>query len=151
MNQSIGFAPVAALMFAAGVGVPIVAALNAGLGRDLDSPTGATWALFAVGFAISGVIALSVGLPPRAAYLAARPYQYGAVIFMVIYILSITWSAPRIGLGNAIFFVLVGQIAAASAIDHFGLLGAAPSAFTPKRALGVVIMAIGLYFARKPG
>ena len=55
-----------------------------------------------------------------------------------------------IGLGNAIFFVLLGQIVAAAIIDHFGLLGAIQSAITPKRALGLVVMAVGLYLARKP-
>ena len=50
----------------------------------------------------------------------------------------------------AIFFVLLGQIVAAAVIDHFGWLGAIQTAMTPKRAIGIAVMALGLYLARKP-
>jgi transporter family-2 protein len=69
---------------------------------------------------------------------------------VVFYVLSVTWSAPRIGVGNAIFFVLLGQIVAAAAIDHFGLFGAAKTVITLQRAIGLVVMAIGVYLAKKP-
>jgi transporter family-2 protein len=69
---------------------------------------------------------------------------------MLFYATSVAYAAPRIGLGNAIFFVLLGQIVAAAAIDHFGWLGAIQSALTPKRVLGIAVMAVGLYLARKP-
>ena len=59
-------------------------------------------------------------------------------------------AAPKIGIGNAIFFVLLGQLAAAAAIDHFGLWGAMKSTLTPRRAAGIAVMALGVYLARKP-
>ena len=63
---------------------------------------------------------------------------------------SVTWSAPRIGVGNAIFFVLLGQLIAAATIDHFGLFGALKTELTARRALGLVVMAVGVYLAKKP-
>jgi transporter family-2 protein len=69
---------------------------------------------------------------------------------MLFYALSVTWAAPRIGVGNAVFFVLLGQLVAAAAIDHFALWGAMPSALTGRRLAGIVVMALGVYLARKP-
>jgi transporter family-2 protein len=62
----------------------------------------------------------------------------------------VTWSAPRIGVGNAIFFVLLGQLIAAAIIDHFALFGAARTTLTIQRAIGLLVMAVGVYLAKKP-
>jgi bacterial/archaeal transporter family-2 protein len=45
---------------------------------------------------------------------------------------------------------LLGQLAAAAAIDHYGLWGAVQTAITPRRIAGIAVMAIGVYLARKP-
>ena len=68
---------------------------------------------------------------------------------MAFYVLSVTWIAPHFGVGNAIFFVLLGQLAAAAAIDHFGLFGArvTPLGFT--RAAGIALMAAGLALTQR--
>ena len=141
---------IALLMFAAGVGIPVLAALNANLGQQIGSPVAAGTILFAAGLVITSIALAIAGVPPRAAFAGVPPYLYGVAVFMVFYILSITWSAPRIGLGNAIFFVLLGQMVAAAAIDHFGLFHAIPSALTGRRAAGLMVMAFGVYLARKP-
>ena len=67
----------------------------------------------------------------------------------LFYILSITYAGPKMGIGNAVFFVLLGQIVAAAAIDHFGLWGAIKSEITPRRIAGIVLMAAGVYLARR--
>jgi transporter family-2 protein len=90
------------------------------------------------------------GLPPPQAWSGAPWWSYAAAVGVVAYVLSVTWSAPRIGVGNAIFFVLLGQLIAAAAIDHFGLFGALHTPLTAKRALGLLVMAIGVYLAKKP-
>lgn len=150
MTHGSSFWPIALLMFATGIGIPILATLNAGLGYQLSNAPTATFILFGIGFVVSGIIAASVGFPPRSAFSGGEPYRYLAALFMVFYILSVTWSAPRIGLANAIFFVLLGQMVAAATIDHFGLWGALKTTLTPRRAVGILIMAVGLYLARKP-
>jgi len=48
-----------------------------------------------------------------------------------------------------VFFVLLGQLAAAAAIDHYGLWGALKAEITVRRVIGIVVMAIGVYLARK--
>jgi transporter family-2 protein len=142
--------PIALLMFVAGIGIPVMATLNAGLGRSLESPVAATVVLFGIGLVlVSGVLAFA-GVPQASRFAAAPPQFYCGAALVVFYVLSITWAAPRIGLGNAIFFVLVGQLVAAATIDHFGLFGALKSTLTLKRALGIALMGAGVYLARKP-
>ena len=89
----------------------------------------------------------ALGLP-KSGWFAAHPLYYAGGVLVAFYILAVTFSAPRIGVGNAIFFVLVGQIVAATLIDHFGLFGARISPLTVQRGIGIALMAAGAYFAR---
>lgn len=149
-SQSGAFLPIAAMMFAAGIGIPIFAALNAGLGQQLGGPIAATAVTFGVGLVIALIVLALTGLPDRAAFTFEQPWLWIGAVFMLFYATSVAFAAPRIGLGNAIFFVLLGQIVAAAAIDHFGWLGAIQTALTPKRLIGIAVMAFGLYLARRP-
>ena len=148
-SQSGAFLPIAAMMFAAGIGIPIFAALNAGLGQQLGGPLAATAVTFAIGLVIALALLLLTGLPDRSTLTFEQPWLWVGAVFMLFYGTSVAFAAPKIGLGNAIFFVLLGQIVAAAAIDHFGWLGTIQSSLTPKRLLGIAVMAAGLYLARK--
>ena len=149
-SSSPAFLPLAAMMFAAGLCSPVFAALNAGLGQQLGGPVAATAVTFAIGFVIATAMLVFTGFPAASTFTFERPWLWIGAVVMLFYATSVAYSAPRIGLGNAIFFVLLGQIVAAAIIDHFGLLGSIQSAITPKRALGLAVMAFGLYLARKP-
>lgn len=144
------FLPIAAMMFAAGIGIPVFAAFNAGLSKQLGGPVAANAAAFAVGLVIALVLVALTGFPQREAFHFGTPYVWFGAVFVLSYGISVTYAAPRIGLGNAIFFVLLGQIVAAATIDHFGWLGSIQSSLTAKRMLGIGVMAVGLYLARKP-
>lgn len=136
------------LMFLAGIGIPVMAALNGGLGARLASPAAASLILFCLAAAISAVVLAFTGWPAKP--VAAIPPQYFAGgIFVAFYALSITWAAPRIGVGNAVMLVLLGQLCAAALIDQFGWLGVVRSPITIKRALGIAFMIAGVFLARK--
>jgi transporter family-2 protein len=151
MPGQANFLSIAALMFVTGIGIPIMATLNSGLGRQIDSPAAATFILYAVGLGLSlGVMLVAGGFPAAEKFRGISPLFYSGAVFVVFYIFSITWAGPKIGIGNAVFFVLLGQLIAAAAIDHYGLWGAVQSAITPKRVLGIAVMALGVYLARKP-
>lgn len=149
-SQSSAFLPIAAMMFVAGIGIPVFAAFNSALGKQLGSPIAATAAAFAIALVIALALVAVTGFPPATAFTFETPHIWFGALFILFYGISVTYAAPRIGLGNAIFFVLLGQIVAAAAIDHFGWLGAIQTVMTPKRALGIAVMAVGLYLARKP-
>ncbi|MFA7601775.1 MAG: DMT family transporter [Novosphingobium sp.] len=145
------FIGIAALMIIAGIGIPLMATLNAGLGKQLASPAAATFILYVVGVVLAtGVLLAAGGMPSVEKFRGIGPHFYMGAVFVVFYIVTMTWAAPRIGVGNAVFFVLLGQLVAAAAIDHYGLWGAVRSAITGKRVLGIAVMALGVYLARKP-
>ncbi len=136
----------AALMLVAGLGIPIMAALNGGLGGKLQNPALATTILLLVGLLIAITFLFAVEGTPSKLYVASTPwYYYFGGFFVMFYILSITWVAPRFGVANAVSFVLLGQLIAMSFIDHYGFFGAQQYTLTPKRIAGLVLMAAGVF------
>ena len=138
----------ALIMLAAGIGIPTLAALNAALGRHMHAPAAAALVLFAVAFTCALVVTLITG--PRALLGVAgapRHLLLGGVL-VAFYVLSVTYIAPHFGVGNAIFFVLLGQLISAAAIDHFGLFGAQVSPLTLTRAAGIGVMAVGVWITQ---
>ena len=140
----------AATMLAAGVGVPMLAALNAQLGVRLGSPAAAATMLFSVALVASLlVLAVTAGLAPLASIPGQPPHLFLGGLLVAFYVLSVTWIAPRFGVGNAIFCVLLGQMVSASVIDHFGLMGAQPRPVDMVRLCGLALMAGGLALTQR--
>ena len=106
----------ALIMLAAGIGVPVLAALNAHLGKFLGSPLLAVTTLLFVAFFTSLAALLSSSELAIASILSAPKYLFLAGLLMVFYILSITTIAPNFGIGNAVFFVLIGQLVSAAVL-----------------------------------
>ena len=136
----------AVLMLLAGVGIPVMAALNAELGGKLQSPALAATILFIVGMVASiGYMLIFEGLPKTLIAANTPIYFYLGGLFVVFYILGITWVAPKFGIGNAVSFVLLGQLISMMTIDQFGLMGAPQSPITTQRVAGLIFMAIGVF------
>ena len=133
----------------AGILIPILASLSGSLGRAIGSPVSA---------AVVTVTVAALGVYCVAAFSGANFSQFKllqtpapqllAGLCMSFYIVSITFLAPRFGVGNAIMFVVAGQIIASAAIDHFGLLGAVRHPIDAMRALGLVVMIVGVVIAQ---
>src|SRR5689334_4865835 len=105
-------------MLTAGIGIPLLAALNAQLGGKIGSPAAAATVLFAVAFfAALAMLMLTAGLAPLALVSAQPKHLLLGGLLVAFYVLSVTWIAPRFGVGNAIFCVLLGQLISATAID----------------------------------
>ncbi|MEM6762118.1 MAG: DMT family transporter [Pseudomonadota bacterium] len=133
----------------AGIAVPLMAALNAQLGTKLANPFAAAAVLCVVAFLtclcafyVAGGSITMLRWPPLSA-------AYGAGALFTVYIASITFLAPRIGVGNAVFLVLLGQLVSSAAIDHFGLFGAERYPLDWKRMAGLALMTAGILLARK--
>jgi transporter family-2 protein len=134
------------IMIVAGIGIPVMATLNGGLGARLQSPTLAAAILFFVGlvFAVTYLL-VTEGVPERIFHANTPVYYYFGGFFVLFYVLTVTWIAPRFGISNAIAFVLLGQMIAMSLIDHFGLLGAQRFALDPQRMAGLAMMVVGVF------
>ena len=139
----------AVVMLLAGVGIPVLAALNAGLGSRIGSPAAAATVLFVVAFSVSLLVAMLVGRQGFAQIPAAPKHLLLAGFLVAFYILSITFIAPHFGVGNAVFFVLVGQLFSAAAIDHFGLFGAQVAPLGAARAAGIALMCAGVWLTQQ--
>jgi transporter family-2 protein len=140
----------ALIMLAAGIGIPVLAALNAALGQRLGSPVAAGVILFLVALATTLVVFLVSGASLKGA-LSAPPHLFLAGTLVAFYVLTITWVAPTFGVGNAVFFVLIGQLISAAIIDHYGLFGAAQHPLTLARAGGIGVMAAGVFLTQIAG
>ncbi len=139
----------ALIMLAAGIGIPTLAALNAALGRYMGSPSAAAFILFTVALVTAALAMLITGPQALARVSGAPRHLFLGGVLVAFYVLSITYIAPTFGVGNAVFFVLIGQLISAAAIDHFGLFGAQISPLTLTRAAGLAIMGIGIWVTQQ--
>jgi transporter family-2 protein len=137
-------------MLIAGIGIPIMGALSAGLGVRFQNPSVAPVMLCFVGLVLAVIFLVLVEGVPTSLPTARVPIQYYlAGFFIFLYTLSITWVGPRFGIGNAIAFVLLGQLISMTVIDHFGLLGAIQYPLSLQRLLGLLLMALGIFLVVK--
>ncbi|AXI47452.1 hypothetical protein C1J03_16425 [Sulfitobacter sp. SK012] len=139
----------AIIMLIAGIGIPVLAALNAQLGGRIGSPAAAATVLFIIAFSVSLAVTLMTGPQGFARMIGAPKHLFLAGLLVAFYILSITYIAPHFGIGNAVFFVLLGQLISAAAIDHFGLFGAQISPLGLARAGGIALMAAGVWLTQQ--
>jgi transporter family-2 protein len=131
---------------AVGALIPVMAVLNARLGRVLAVPNHAAVILFAVGLATAVLVSLlSTGrLPSITALRGAQWADFAGGAIVAAYVLSITFLAPRFGVGNAILFAVCAQVITSALIDHFGLLGAQIRPVSSLRSAGLIVMLLGL-------
>ena len=136
----------ALLMCIAGIGIPIMAAFNSRLGTMIHSTALATTILFVVAAVVSLIyLFLSGGMPK---YYVQEPIPilfYFGGLFVIFYILSITWVAPKFGVGNAVSLVLLGQLISMAVIDHFSLFGVICCSLSIERLIGLIFMIIGVF------
>jgi len=139
----------ALIMLLAGIGIPILAALNAALGTRLGNPAAAAVVLFMVALLAALAVFALTGAHGLDRVAAAPKYLFLAGVLIAFYVLSITFIAPHFGIGNAVFFVLIGQLISAAAIDHFGLFGAQATALSAARIGGIALMAAGVWLTQQ--
>ncbi|KIC50777.1 DMT family transporter [Tateyamaria sp. ANG-S1] len=138
----------ALIMLLAGIGIPILAALNAALGTRVGSPAAAATVLFIIAFVTAATVFVLTGAQGLSKVAAAPKHLLLAGVLIAFYVLSITYIAPHFGVGNAVFFVLLGQLISAAAIDHFGLFGAQATALSATRMGGIALMAAGVWLTQ---
>jgi transporter family-2 protein len=132
--------------FAAGALIPLMAILNAGLARASGGMVQATVLLFATGLAASLLLAVitSARIPELQSLARIAPVNYAGGLIVGFYVLSITFIAPRFGVGNAILFAVTAQLVTSAVIDHFALAGAALRPVTLMRVVGLLIVIAGV-------
>ena len=139
-----------ALSLLAGVLIPIMAALSGAMGRGFGNAQIAS--LLVITGAFLMVLAFTLATAAHGfsweRLASATPLQLVSGFAMAFYLLSITYLAPRFGVGNAVMLVVAGQIASSALIDHFGLFGAPHKPIDLMRAAGLAIMVAGVVIAQ---
>jgi transporter family-2 protein len=76
-------------------------------------------------------------------------YALGAGVFGLVVIAAISYMIPRVGVAASITTVVAGQLLVGTLLDHFGLLGALGRSLDPSRALGLVVVLVGVWLTVK--
>jgi transporter family-2 protein len=131
----------------AGVAASVQAAANAGLSSRIG--LGAALVVNTT-IVLLGTLVFYFARGPRGSFFApSAPWSlYAGGVCGFVIILSLAFVFPKIGAGVAIALVVLGQGAAALAIDHFGLLGMPLEPVTLARVAGLLLVGGGVALMR---
>ena len=135
---------------AAGAGVAAQAVINGRLRFVLGAPVWAATAQFVVGLIVLGLFAVfsRQALPAGADVARAPWWMWTGGFFGASFILMAVVTTPVLGAALMLASSIVGQLAAALVIDHYGLFGATVIPLSPTRILGVALLAAGVILIR---
>ncbi len=135
-------------ILAAGVASSVQAVVNAELGRRTDPITAATVS-FIGGLAVLLVIGVVGGRLQIAEATQVPPLLLTGGLFGVLIVTGFATVVPILGVTEATLIYILGSLAAALAIDAFGLLGAPQIPVTLARVAGIVLAVVGFLLARR--
>lgn len=139
-----------ALAIAAGAGLAFQAVINSRLRFALGSALWAALAQVFVGLAVIAVIILCAREPvPMRESLARGPWWiWTGGALGALYVVAAIVATPPLGAALMIASVVVGQMLASLAIDHFGFLGVEVQPLSPSRLVGATLLLTGLWLVR---
>jgi len=131
----------------AGFGLSVQVGMNTQLRKVLQSPNSAALVSFLVGTVALLVLllALRTPLPTRDTLAAVPVWAWFGGLFGAFYVASSTVVASEIGATSLLVLALLGQLATALVIDHFGWLGLPVHPLTWMRIAGVVLVGVGVW------
>ena len=72
-------------------------------------------------------------------------YALWAGVLGLILITGLTFTIPRIGVTASSAAIIAGQLVLGSILDHFGVFEMEARAFDPTRAVGIAVLALGVW------
>ncbi|MBS1138279.1 MAG: family transporter [Proteobacteria bacterium] len=128
-----------------GAGLTVQVGMNATVRLAIGSPMLAAIVNFVVGLAGLAIVALASGArwtPGSAATVPAWAWFGG--LLGAAYVASTTVLGPRLGAATLLALTLAGQMAAALAVDHYGVIGFPQSPLTASRLIGAALLVAGV-------
>ncbi|MBI6630495.1 DMT family transporter [Pontibaca salina] len=133
----------------AGFAITLQAPINAALGRNLGSTLGAASVSFFVGFSLLLALSFLRGEAGAFMRLAATPrWMLVGGALGAFYVWAALWSIPILGALTTASMLILGQMIAALAIDHFGLIGLPVREISLPRLAAAGLVAAGLVLSR---
>lgn len=131
-----------ALAFTAGVTLIIQVGVNTALRNALGSPVIAGLVSFVVGSAAIAAFVLftRTAWPARAQLLGVPLWAWSGGVLGAFYVISTVVTGPRLGAATLLALVVLGQLATALAVDHFGWLGFPQHPLTLVRFAGAALL-----------
>ncbi|PJG85107.1 DMT family transporter [Conservatibacter flavescens] len=135
------------IAFCAGIAMAVQAAINTQLSNAMvGQPIVAALISFATGAVVLFLVCLwKADLVEAINNLPKQPLWkfIGGPLGALVVFTSI-FLAPKIGVTNMLFFIIIGQLVTAMLIDHFGLIGMPVRTMDIWKILGLIVILIGL-------
>lgn len=132
----------------AGVGVSVQSAVNGKLGSEVGTME-STYISFLTGSLFLTVIVLLFGQGNLFLIVEAPFWQWLCAIFGIIFVMIMVYAVPHIGVTATTLTVIVGQLGAGMAIDHFGWFHQEVTSFNWQRFIGMLCLIAAFYFIYK--
>lgn len=141
----------AALALVAGALLPLQALINARLGYSTTGGLFASACSFVVGTAALALVLLVTrqALPSLDSVARLPAWIWLGGLFGAAFVVVATLAIPRIGASALVALVVLGQMAASLALDHFGILQA-PKPVDMLRILGALLVIGGVLLVLQP-
>jgi transporter family-2 protein len=128
-----------------GAGLTVQVGMNATVRLAIGSPMLAAIVNFVIGLAGLLIVALASGARWTPGSAAAVPaWAWFGGLLGAAYVASTTVLGPRLGAATLLALTLAGQMAAALAVDHYGVIGFPQSPLTASRLLGAALLVAGV-------
>ncbi len=133
-----------------GVLLAVQAPTNALLGKASGSAIVAAFISFLVGTIALGVAVAATSGKLFGTDLKQLPwYAWLGGFYGAFFVAVAAFGAPRVGMGVLLTAAVAGQLAAAVALDHFGLLGLDRHPVNTARTVGLVLVLVGAVLVRR--
>jgi transporter family-2 protein len=140
----------------AGASLATQAAVNANLGKSIDSVSTAAFVSYLGGTIVMGLVLAvgkpaGLGLPPLDAGVLHRVpwWAWTGGLLGSIYVMISVVLVPRLGTATVLSLFVLGQMVASVTFDHFGLFGLTPRAADLGRIFGAALVVVGVLLMRR--
>jgi transporter family-2 protein len=138
-----------ATLVAAGAVLSVQAPINAALARGMGDTALAACVSFLVGFLVMAVVCALRGVWPVPGFAGQTPvWAWVGGTLGAFYITALIFSVPLTGALTAAAAAILGQLAMAMILDHFGALGLPVREISWSRIGGLVLVMAGLLLSR---
>ena len=138
------------LAVSGGVLLAMQAPTNALLGKASGSSIVAAFISFLIGtIALGAAMAVTSGKLLDPGLKQVPWYAWAGGFYGAFFVAAAAFGAPRVGLGVFLTAAIAGQLAAALALDHYGLFGLARHPVNLTRAAGLFFVLVGAVLVRK--